>query len=148
MSRFAACIRRLDIPAAVTELYGYGRLIPEVAEKLGEERTERILRRELSAWGSADFAGIINSSSARKVLIAGLETHAAVLQTAIDFRRKGYDVSIIEDCCASREGHDHKIAIERLRDEGCRITTSRAAIMELVSAVNHPAAESIARLLK
>ena len=60
----------------------------------------------------------------------------------------GYDVSIIEDCCASREGHDHKIAIERLRDEGCRITTSRAAIMELVSAVNHPAAESIARLLK
>ncbi len=147
LSRFAACIRRLDMPAAVTELAGYGAVMREVTDVLGA-RTERVLRREISAWGNPDFARIINASSARKVLIAGLETHAAVLQTALDFRRKGYEVAIIEDCCASREGHDHKIAIQRLRDEGCTVTTSRAAVMELISTVSHPAAESVLRILK
>lgn len=148
LARFASGIKRLDVPVAVTQLTGSGRLIPEIGAVIEGSRSETILRRELSAWGSGDFSRIINASAARKVLIAGLETHAAVLQTALDFRRKGYDVSIIEDCCASREGHDHKIATERLRDEGCTITTCRAALMELVSAVNHPAAESVARLLK
>ena len=70
-----------------------------------------------------------------------------MMQTALDFRRLDYDVTIIEDCCASREGHDHKIAVERLRDAGCAVTTSRAAVMELVSVLNHPAAESVRKIL-
>ena len=147
LGRFAGCISRLDIPAAVTELHGYGRVIPEIAKAFKSGRDEDILRRELSAWGSADFARVMKSSSARKVMIAGLETHSAVLQTALDFLRRGYDVTVIEDCCASREGHDHKIAVERLRDAGCTVTTSRAAVMELISSVSHPAAASVMRIL-
>lgn len=147
-ARFAACVRRLDLPMAVTELAGCGKLILEAREALSSGRAETSVRRELSAWGSGDFVSTISATSARKVLIAGLETHASVLQTALDFRRRGYEVAVIEDCCASREGHDHKIAIERLRDEGCTITTSRAAVMELVSTVNHPAAESVARIMQ
>ena len=147
LARYAACIRRLGIPAAVTELAGSGKVISELTEGLRGGRTEHIIRREISAWGSAGFDSIMNATSAREVLIAGLETHAAVLQTALDFRRKGYDVTIVEDCCASREGHDHKIAIERLRDSGCTISTSRSAIMELVSVLNHPAADAVRKIL-
>jgi len=147
LGRFAGCISRLDIPAAVAELHGYGKVIPEIAQAFKSGRNEDILRRELSAWGSADFARAIESSSARRVMIAGLETHSAVLQTALDFLRRGYDVTVIEDCCASREGHDHKIAVERLRDAGCTVTTSRAAVMELISSVSHPAAASVMRIL-
>ncbi len=145
--RFAACIKRLDLPVVVTELIGSGKLIPELTGALGTGRTETIIRRELSAWGSGDFNRKMASTSARKVLIAGLETHSSVLQTALDFLKKGYEVTIIEDCCASRNGHDHKVAIERLRDAGCTITTSRAAVMELVSTVSHPAASAVARIM-
>ena len=147
LSRYAACIRRLGVPAAVTELPGYGKLIGEAEESLKGGRAEYVLRRGLSAWTSSDFDRIMKASSARRVFIAGLETHAAVMQTALDFRRLDYDVTIIEDCCASREGHDHKIAVERLRDAGCAVTTSRAAVMELVSVLNHPAAESVRKIL-
>lgn len=147
LSRYAACIRRLGIPAAVTEMIGCGRIIKEAEESLRGGRVESIVRREFSAWGSADFERIMNSMPARKVLIAGLETHAAVMQTALDFRRLDYEVTIVEDCCASREGHDHKIAIERLRDSGCTVTTSRAAVMELISVLNHPAADAVKKIL-
>ena len=146
--RYAACIRRLDLPVVVTELAGGGKMMPELADVLGTGRTESVLRRELSAWASRDFVRKMEATSARKVLIAGLETHAAVLQTALDFIAHGYEVTVIEDCCASRKGHDHKVAIERLRDAGCTITTSRAAVMELVSTVNHPAAEAIKRIME
>ncbi len=173
ITKFADCVRRLDIPAFVTELSGYGEGLVEVKKslepdrtdavlrsgpgvgrsesalrlELGHGRTERVLRRELSAWGSGDFSRLMAATGARKVLIAGLETHTSVLQTALDYVRLGYEVSVIEDCCASRQGHDHKVTIERLRDAGCTITTSRAAIMELVSTVSHPAAETIRRIL-
>ena len=50
--RFAACIRRLDLPVVVTELIGSGKLIPELTGALGTGRTETLTRRELSAWGS------------------------------------------------------------------------------------------------
>ena len=145
--RFAACVRRLDLPVIVTELAGCGRLMPELTAVLGSGRSESVLRREISAWGSGDFAGKMAATSAGKVLIAGLETHSAVMQTALDFKGRGYDVTVIEDCCASRNGHDHKMAIERLRDAGCTITTGRAAVMELIGTVSHPAAEAVARIL-
>ena len=147
-ARFASCIRRLDLPVYVTELAGGGKLMSEAADILSSDRTETSVRRELSAWGSGDFADMMAATSARRVLIAGLETHAAVLQTALDFVKKGYEVTVIEDCCASRNGHDHKVAVERLRDAGCTVTTSRAAVMELVSTTNHPAAEAVARIYK
>lgn len=173
ITRFAACIRRLDIPAFITELSGYGGGIKEVRaglepdrsdvilksepgfersesalrRELSHGRIETVLRRELSAWGSGDFAGMMAATSARKVLIAGLETHTAVLQTALDYIKRGYEVSVIEDCCGSRQGHDHKVAIERLRAEGCTITTSRAAVMELIGSTGHPAAEAVFRIL-
>ena len=87
------------------------------------------------------------SDSARKVLIAGLETHSSVLQTALDFICRGYEVTVIEDCCASRQGHDHKMAVERLRDAGCTVTTSRACIMELIGTTGHPAAAAVQKML-
>lgn len=148
IARFASCVKRLDLPVFVTELAGSGGLIREAEEALGAGRAETALRREISAWGSGDFVKKMAATSARKVLIAGLETHAAVLQTALDFLERGYEVSIIEDCCASRKGRDHKVAIERLRDAGCTITTSRAAVMELIGTVSHPAAEAVARIMQ
>jgi hypothetical protein len=147
-ARFASCVRRLDLPVYVTELAGGGKLMSEAADILSSDRTETSVRRELSAWGSGDFADMMAATSARRVLIAGLETHAAVMQTALDFLKEGYDVTVVEDCCASRNGHDHKMAIERLRDAGCTVTTGRAAVMELVSTTSHPAAEAVARIYR
>ena len=148
IGRFSACIRRLGMPVFITELAGGGKLISDAEDLIRTGRCERAVRREISAWGCRDFAKMMAATSARKVFIAGLETHAAVLQTALDFISKGYEVTVIEDCCASRNGHDHKVAIERLRDAGCTITTSRAAVMELVSTVSHPAAEAIRKIME
>lgn len=148
IGRFASCIKRLDMPVFVTELAGEGALISDADELLRAGRAERALRREVSAWCCRDFTTTLAATSARKVLIAGLETHTAVLQTALDFLKNGYEVSVIEDCCASVRGHDHKIAIEQLRDAGCTITTSRAAVMELVSTQAHPAAAAIKRIMQ
>lgn len=148
ITKFARCMARLDVPCALTELYGYGQTLPAVAAAADTgSRTETVLRREWNAWGSAEFSKLMSNMAADKVLIAGLETHAAVMQTALGYMRKGYDVTVIEDCCASRTGHDHKMAIAELRDMGCKVTTLRAALARMLFAVNHPAADSVMRIL-
>lgn len=146
--RMAKCTGRLDLPSVITELYGYGPTMKGVAAAANTSgRSETVLRREFGAWGSAGFARLMESVAADRVIIAGLETHTAVLQTARGFAERGYDVTVIEDCCASRIGHDHKMAVSELRDAGIHVTTLRAAMIQLLHATNHPAAETVMRIL-
>jgi isochorismate hydrolase len=45
---------------------------------------------------------------------------------------KNYMVYIVADAVCSRHRHDHKVAIERLRDCGAVITTTESAVFELL----------------
>lgn len=145
ITRFARCISRLDMPSIITEIYGLGDTLPAIRECA--PKSEMVVRRELGTGGSYDFARKIDEAQAKSVMIAGAETHMSVLRTALDLREAGYEVTVIEDCCAARGGHDHKIAIETMRDVGCIITTMRAAVMQLVYRLNRPAAEAISAIL-
>ncbi|MBE6041359.1 MAG: 5'/3'-nucleotidase SurE [Clostridiales bacterium] len=142
---FSRCINRLGLPSLITELYGMGNTIPAAVPEGG--RTETVVRREFSAWGSADFSAKMQNVKTGRVMIAGAETHASVLRTALDFRDKGYEVTVIEDCCASRGGHDHKMAIEAMRSAGCTIMTYRMAVTQLLYTTNHPAAEAVMKIM-
>ena len=145
VSRFARCVNRLGMPSVIAEIAGQGSTIAGVTDN--SDRAEFVLRREFSAWGSTDFARLMSRTSARRILLCGTETHTSVLRTALDFAEQGYDVSIIEDCCASRGERDHQLAIERMRDAGCKIVTCRAAIVEMLYSTRHPAAGDILAML-
>lgn len=47
----------------------------------------------------------------KSVKLAGVETHTSVLFTAEGLRNRGYDVTVIEPCCMSRDEHMHSYAI-------------------------------------
>ena len=146
--KLAKCVGRLDLPSVITELYGSGQTVSAVAEGANRGgRSETVLRREYSAWGSVEFARLMNTSSVERIIIAGLETHSGVLQTALGSVERGYDVTVIEDCCASGSDHDHKMAIERLRDAGCTVMTLKAAVTQMLYMVSHPAAGSVMKII-
>ena len=146
--KLAKCVGRLDMPSVAAELYDKGPMIQDVADALNiGGRSQRLLRREFSVWGNGDFGKMMAGTSARKVLIAGVETHGAVMQTALDFVSKGYEVTVVEDCCSSVSGHDHKVAIDEMRHSGCRVMTLGAVMTERLFAENHPAAGYIKKIL-
>jgi len=55
---------------------------------------------------------------------------------------------VVEDCVGSQRPADRAVAIERMRQEGARITTSESILFELLGTSGTEAFRQISRLVK
>jgi nicotinamidase-related amidase len=116
----------------VTEQYpkGLGKTVPEIAAEL-----EGISVYEKQTFSSAQTPEIVEELKGKavpNVILAGMEAHVCVLQTAFDFLDLGFNVHVAADACCSQRKLDYTTALERLRTAGVTVTTTEAAIFELL----------------
>jgi len=141
-------LKILKVPILVTEQYtkGLGFTIPVVAEAL--EEYEAIEKMSFSCYDEDNFRGEIRQLNKKFVIIAGIETHVCVLQTAIDLINGGYQPVVVEDCVSSRTEKDKEIAIERMRQEGVIISSFESVLFELTRVSGTEKFKFISKLLK
>lgn len=84
----------------------------------------------------------------RQVLLAGIETHVCVQQTALDYIAAGFDVYLAVDAASSRHAIDHQTALRRLESSGVTLTTTEAALCEWTEAAGTPNFKQVSGLLK
>ncbi|XP_076045080.1 isochorismatase domain-containing protein 1-like isoform X3 [Oratosquilla oratoria] len=82
------------------------------------------------------------------VVLFGIETHVCVEQTAIDLLSRGVKVHVVADCCSSRSQEDRTLALQRLQQVGCFITTSESVLFKLLGDKEHPKFKEVANLVK
>ena len=143
--RFARCISRMGIPMIITETFGQGKTLEGVTRYAAE--AERVERTVPDAWTSPDMESKVSALGPDKVFIAGALVNAAVKQTAEGFLGRGYEVTIVEDCCAATSKHERKMAIEELREEGCRIETSESVIMRLAGGCSKQVLDAVKNIV-
>ena len=93
--RAAAC---LGIPVLATEQYpkGLGPTIDELAEAL-PSGSQRLAKTCFSCAGSESFSAALEATGRSQVILAGMEAHVCVLQTALELRAAGREVFVVED---------------------------------------------------
>jgi nicotinamidase-related amidase len=141
----------LGVPVLVTEQYvkGLGATVAPVREALNETAGYRPIEKScFSAHGCADFAAQLAALGRRQVLLAGVETHVCVYQTALDLLGSGLDVTVIADAVSSRTSRNRDIAIRRLVDEGARLSSTEMALFELTVTSGTEEFKSISKLVK
>ncbi|XP_062890765.1 isochorismatase domain-containing protein 2 isoform X2 [Mobula hypostoma] len=67
--------------------------------------------------------------------------------TALDLLEKGLDVHVIADACSSRSQVDRLLALSRMRQSGAFITTSEAALLQLLSGAKHPKFREVQKII-
>lgn len=141
-------LKVLGVHIIVTEQYvkGLGPTIPAIAEKI--EGINRIEKASFSCCDEPGFMMELASSGKEFVIIAGIESHVCVLQTAIDLQQSGYHPVVVEDCVSSRNPNDKRMAIERMRKEGVILTTSEAILFELLRYSGGETFKAVSRLVK
>lgn len=74
----------LGLPVLWLEQYpqGLGPTIPELAALLPD--LQPIAKTSFSAWGSEEFTRQLAATGRRQCLLAGIEAHVCVYQTALD----------------------------------------------------------------
>jgi len=121
----------LKLPTLVTAQYikGLGPVCAEIVDA-----TQGIVPMEKTAFsccGSEEFVRALKDLRHQRLILCGIEAHVCVQQTAIDLM-KDYFVYVAADAICSRNRHDHKVAVERIRDCGAVITTVESAVFELL----------------
>lgn len=90
----------------------------------------------------------LSESGRAQVILAGMETHVCILQTALELKRTGREVFVIEDAVCSRaEGH-HQNALARLRHNGVTVTNTESVLFEWLGDAAHKEFKNISRLIR
>ncbi|HHO57354.1 MAG TPA: hydrolase [Thermoplasmatales archaeon] len=124
--------------------------IPIIATKqvkLGET-AEEIEKDTFSCYASREFVENVEKIGRKKCIIAGIESHICVIQTALQMLEDGYEVYIATDCMASRNEMDHEMAIGRMIQEGVKPSTSEAIIYEIMKSASHEKFREILKIVK
>jgi len=138
--------RLLAMPVQATEQYpkGLGPTVPELARRL-PERAEKLA---FSCCAIPAVAEGFHRAARPKVLLAGIETHVCVQQTALDMLAQGFRVYVPADAVASRYPVDHEFALRRLEHAGAILTTAETAVFEWVGGAGSPKFKEISRLVQ
>lgn len=131
-SRMARAARELALPMVVSEQYvrGLGPTDAALREVLGGATfVEKVT---FSACRDEAAHHAIGAQVRPAVLIAGIETHVCVQQTALDLVEAGYHPVLLVDAVGSRRELDHHTAIERMRRAGVDISTVEAVVFSLM----------------
>jgi len=140
--------RILDIPMIVTEQDPdkLGVTIPGIASLTTPVRP--VHKSSFSCCNTELFMEELNRAKREKIIIAGVEAHVCVYQTVVDLLRKGYEVYIVTDCTSSRRADNKTLAIERMRDEGAKLTGTEMVLFELLKFARGERFREISRLVK
>ena len=84
----------------------------------------------------------------KQIILAGLEAHVCVLQTALELLHNGYQVYVVEDAICSRKAEHKFYALQRMQQQGITITNYESVLFEWLRDASHPDFRSISGLLR
>jgi isochorismate hydrolase len=123
----------LDIPVFATEQYpaGLGNMEEEIANLL-PQGSHRYEKTSFSCTGADNFSSDLKASGRKQIVIAGMEAHICVMQTAINLVKNGYQVFVVADAICSRHRESYETALLRLRYAGVTILDAESVLFEWV----------------
>lgn len=141
-------IRALKVPIVWTEQIPekMGPTSPQIAELLaGETPMSKV---SFSCCGEESFVKKLASLGRRNIILAGIETHVCLYQTACDLVAAGYHVEAVADCMSSRALENKAIALEKIKGCGASLTSVEIVLFELMRTATHPAFREILKLVR
>lgn len=113
-----------------------GSTIPEVADLMMDlmPDVKPIAKKSFSCCGDGAFMERFNAVNRKQVLVAGIESHICVHQSAVDLIQAGSEVQVVSDCVSSRTEENKKIGIKRIVQAGGAVTSTEMILFELMKA--------------
>ncbi len=138
----------LGIPILLTEQVPekLGSTVPEVRELMSD--SEAISKNSFSCVREEVFRERLEGLGRRNVVLAGIETHVCVYQTARDLLELGYRVEVVTDAVSSRSAENRTIGLTRMKSEGAHLTSVEMVLFELQEVAEGERFRKLSRLIK
>jgi nicotinamidase-related amidase len=132
----------LEIPVFLSEQYvkGLGPTVPEIAAHL----PARAIRIEKTAFSACAALPLTRP----QVVLAGMEAHVCVLQTALEMAAAGREVFVVADAVCSRAEANRANALARLQSAGVIVTNVESVLFEWLRDAAHEHFRAISKLIR
>ncbi|HVJ32737.1 MAG TPA: hydrolase [Terriglobia bacterium] len=142
-----AAARAMKVPVIASEQYpaGLGRTVQEIGGQL--QPGEIVEKTEFSCYANPKLRLRLDTGPTQLVL-AGVEAHVCVLQTALDLLDAGRRVFIVADATSSRRAESKSIALQRLAAAGAVIVTAEMVLFEWLRQSDRPEFKTLSRLIR
>lgn len=138
----------LEIPVIVTEQYpkGLGPTIPEIKSLIPDFKP--IEKTCFSCCDEPAFMEDLTALQRKQVIIAGIEAHICVYQTALALTQNGYLVEAAADCVSSREPENKLLALFKMNAMNINPTSTEMALFELLKVAKGDKFKAISGIVK
>jgi len=145
----------VGVPIVVTRQYpdGLGDTDPTIVQALTsvEAAGHEVLHADKFAFdcfADSAFSELVSATGRSQLIIAGMETHICIAQTAMHGLRLGMEVQVAADACCSRDADAHSLALDRMRAAGAVVSHTESVMYELVGAAGTDEFRSLLRIVK
>lgn len=138
----------LQVPILWLEQYPKG--LGPTDERIRVHLTDQqpIEKITFSAYDTEAFVQALEQTGRKKVLLAGIETHICVYQTAAHLLANGYEVEVLADCVSSRTAGNREVGIQKMLQLGATITSVEMALFEMQQVAKGDTFKAISQLVK
>jgi nicotinamidase-related amidase len=138
----------LGVPVVVTE-HCPQQLGPTVASLRGRIPAGAIhAKTHFAAADEPALAQHIAAYGRPQIVIAGVEAHVCVLQTAIALAERGYTPYVVADATGSRLAESRALALERLRGAGIQAVSTEMVLFEWLEHADRRELRELLALIK
>jgi nicotinamidase-related amidase len=143
--------KALDVPVTLSEQYPKG--LGHTVESLGADAGNAPVYAKLnfSCWRNISMrAAFINlhDTGRPQVIIAGIEAHVCVAQTALDLAQAGFGVFVVADAVSSRTQDSKALAMARLGQSGISVVNTEMVVFELLGKAGTPEFKELSALVR
>lgn len=139
---------RLGVPVTLSEQYpkGLGRSVAALLERTAPESI--IEKLHFSCAAAPELSRRIDAQARGQIVIAGMETHVCVLQSALGFRAAGKQVFVVQDATSSRTLENKAAGIERMRTCGVQVVSTEMVVFEWLHRAGSAEFKELSALIK
>jgi len=142
----------LGVPVIASEQYprGLGPTLPEIAPLLAPDHAtpEVVEKLHFSCAAEPGFADRLAAQGRDQIVIAGIEAHVCVLQTALELRAAERNVFVVADACASRTQANAELAFSRLGRNDVELVSTEMVLFEWLQRAGTPAFKTLSPLVR
>jgi len=139
--------KELGLPVIATEQYvkGLGATLPVLRGKIPGGALEKMT---FSCCGDDRFVTALKATGRTQVIITGMEAHVCVLQTVLELLDAGFIVHVVRDAVMSRHKRNWKTGLGVMAAAGAVITSTEAALFQLLKVAGTDEFRKLSKLVR
>lgn len=142
--------KALGVPVLATEQYkkGLGPTVSPLRERLAELGVAPLEKLHFDACGEPKFARALAETGARAAVVAGMESHVCVYQTARELVRLGHVVHVVADAVVSRREENRLAGLSLATRAGAVSTVTEAVVFDWLERAGTDVFKEVSRLVR